>query len=46
MILEGRAAEADGDLLEVMKELRLPAKPIRGRQRPSQALAELRAHER
>ncbi|HEY9287040.1 MAG TPA: type II toxin-antitoxin system prevent-host-death family antitoxin [Candidatus Dormibacteraeota bacterium] len=46
MILEGRASEAEGNLLELMKELHLPARPGPGRKRPSQALAELRASER
>ena len=43
---EGRASEADGDLLELMDELQLPAPAERGKRRPSAALAELRADER
>jgi hypothetical protein len=44
MILEGRASEVQGDLLEVMGELGFPTAPGSGM--PSQALAELRSEER
>jgi len=46
LVLEGRATEAEGDLLELMDELGLPAAPESGRLSPSQALAELRGDER
>jgi len=46
LVLEGRASEADGDLLDVMDELGLPALPEPGCMSPSQALTELRADER
>jgi prevent-host-death family protein len=46
LILEGRATEAEGDLLDLMDELGLPAAPEAGRQTPSSALAELRELER
>lgn len=46
LVLEGRASEADGDLLDLMDELDLPAPRGAGRRSPSQALAELRADER
>jgi prevent-host-death family protein len=46
LVLEGRASEADGDLLDLMEELGLPAPRQRGHRRPSDALAELRANER
>jgi prevent-host-death family protein len=46
LVLEGRATDAEGDLLDLMDELGLPAAPEPGRQSPSQALAELRADER
>jgi prevent-host-death family protein len=46
LVIEGRASEAEGDLLEVMGELGLPGVPELGCMSPSQALAELRADER
>ena len=46
LVLEGRATEADGDLLDVMDELGLPLPAAPGSQLPSQALAELRSDER
>ena len=46
LVLEGRATEATGDLLDVMEELELPRAGEAGRQLPSQALAELRSDER
>jgi prevent-host-death family protein len=46
LVLEGRASEGEGDLLDRMEELGLPAVPTTGRKRPSRALAELRAGER
>jgi prevent-host-death family protein len=46
MVLEGRATEATGDLLDLMDELGLPQAVSAGRQLPSQALAQLRADER
>lgn len=46
LVLEGRASEADGELLDLMDELGLPAPPEAGHPSPSQALAELRADER
>src|SRR4030088_273096 len=46
LILEGRATEAVGDLLDVMDELGLPSPAEAGSQLPSQALEELRADER
>lgn len=46
LVLEKRASEADGDLLELMDDLGLPAAPERGRMKPTRALAELRADER
>ncbi len=46
LVLEGRATEATGDLLDLMDELGLPQPAEVGRQMPSQALAELRADER
>jgi len=46
LVLEGRAAEADGDLVDLMDELGLPGPADARSQRPSQALAELRADER
>ena len=44
-IAEGRASEADGDLLDLMDDLQLPVPAVRGKRRPSAALAELRADE-
>ena len=46
LVVEGRASEADADLLEVMEELGLPGVSEPGRLSPTQALAELRADER
>jgi prevent-host-death family protein len=46
MVLEGRASESAGDLLDLMDELGLPQPPEAGRQLPSEALAQLRADER
>ena len=46
MVLDGRASEAEGDLLDLMDELALPARRVGGRITPSSALAELRANER
>ncbi len=45
LVLEGRATEQTGDLLDLLDTLRLPAAP-RGATLPSEALAELRADER
>jgi prevent-host-death family protein len=45
LVLEGRATPAEGDLLVLLDELKLPARPA-GAVTPSQALAELRAEER
>lgn len=46
LVLEGRATEATGDLLDVMDELELPRAAEAGRPLPSEALADLRADER
>ena len=46
LVLEGRASEGEGDLLDLMQELGLPAAPTPGRKSPARALAELRADER
>ena len=47
MVLEGRATEANGDLLDLMEELGLPrAEAGTEHMLPSEALAELRADER
>ncbi|MFZ0216015.1 MAG: type II toxin-antitoxin system prevent-host-death family antitoxin [Candidatus Dormiibacterota bacterium] len=46
LVLEGRATEAEGDLLDAMHELGLPAPSKPGQIPVSQALAELRADER
>ncbi len=46
MVMEGRATDAAGDLLDVMDELGLPLPGVPGRQLPSEALADLRADER
>jgi hypothetical protein len=43
LVLEGRAVEADGDLLDIADELGLP---VNAAAIPSVALAELRADER
>jgi len=45
LVLEGRATEAVGDLLDIADDLGLPA-CARGQMAPSAALAELRADER
>jgi prevent-host-death family protein len=45
LVLDGRATAADGDLLDLLDELGLPAEP-EGPLLPSEALAELRAAER
>jgi prevent-host-death family protein len=45
LVLEGRATEAVGDLLDLVDELRLP-EGAGGRTLPSAALAELRSDER
>ena len=42
LVLEGRASDPEGDLLELMDELNLPAPAERGKRRPTTALAELR----
>ena len=39
---EGRASDAEGDLLELMDEFDLPAPAERGKRQPTTALAELR----
>lgn len=46
LVLEGRASEGEGDLLDLMEELGLPAVATAGRKSPSRALTELRADER
>lgn len=46
LVLENRASEASGDLLDLMEELGVPVRARRGRVSPSRALAELRADER
>lgn len=46
LVLEGRASEADGDLVDLMDELGLPAVADGGGPSPSRALAELRSDER
>ena len=45
LVLEGRATEADGDLLDLVDEMGLPG-DARGLVLPSVALAELRSDER
>jgi len=45
LVLEGRATEAVGDLLDIANDLGLPV-CARGQMAPSAALAELRADER
>jgi len=45
MVLDGRATDAAGDLLDVASDMGLPAAPG-GPQLPSAALAELRSDER
>ncbi|MGH9102820.1 MAG: type II toxin-antitoxin system Phd/YefM family antitoxin [Acidimicrobiales bacterium] len=44
MTVEGRATPAEGDLLDLLDAMSLPAPPL-GSQLPSQALAELREEE-
>ncbi len=46
LVVEGRASEGEGDLLDLMDELHLPSAPIPRRKSPSRALTELRADER
>ena len=46
LVLEGRATEATGDLLELAHEVGLPVAPSPGTGYPSRALVELRADER
>jgi prevent-host-death family protein len=46
MVLEGRATESSGDLLELIDELGLPVAAGASGRLPSEALAELRADER
>lgn len=46
LVLEGRASEGEGDLLDLMEELHLPSARGRGRKIPSRVLEELRADER
>jgi antitoxin (DNA-binding transcriptional repressor) of toxin-antitoxin stability system len=46
LVLEGRASEADGDLLDLLDGLGLPVPAAAGRPDPSAALAELRFDER
>lgn len=45
LVLEGRATEAEGDLVSLAAELDLPASGA-GTMLPSEALADLRRHER
>jgi prevent-host-death family protein len=45
LMIEGRATEAEGNLIDVLDEMGLPAEPT-GNILPSAALAELRADER
>lgn len=45
LILEGRASEAIGDLLDIMEEMNLPKQQARS-MLPSQALMQLRSDER
>ena len=42
LVSEGRAVDAEGDLLELMDELDLPAPAERGKRQPTTALAEMR----
>ena len=44
LVLEGRATEAEGDLLDLLDEMALPA-AAEGTVLPSQALAELRTEQ-
>ena len=45
MVLEGRATESAGDLLDLLDDLGLPAEAV-GAMLPSEALSELRSDER
>ena len=45
MVLEGRATESAGDLLDLLDNLGLPAEAV-GAMLPSEALSELRSDER
>lgn len=45
MVVEGRATERAGDLLDLLEELELPAEAM-GTMLPSEALSELRSDER
>lgn len=46
LVAEGRGTQAEGDLLELMDELHLPAALAPGELSPTAALAELRRDER
>ncbi|HVA20980.1 MAG TPA: type II toxin-antitoxin system prevent-host-death family antitoxin [Candidatus Micrarchaeia archaeon] len=46
LVVEGRATEVSGDLLDVMEELQLPRPATPGTRLPSHALAEARSDER
>ena len=46
LVLEGRASAAEGDLLELIADLGLPAPRLKGKIDPAEALATLRADER
>ncbi|MBV8195831.1 MAG: type II toxin-antitoxin system prevent-host-death family antitoxin [Candidatus Dormibacteraeota bacterium] len=46
LMLEGRVSEPEGDLLDLMQELGLPAPPGRDRVLPSESLTQLRRDER
>ena len=46
LVLEGRATESEGDLLDLMGEMGLPMPARPGQRSPSAALAELRDDER
>jgi prevent-host-death family protein len=46
LVVEGRASDSDGDLLDLMHALHLPAAPVAGKKAPSRALHELRVDER
>jgi prevent-host-death family protein len=46
LVLEGRATEGEGDLLDLMEELALPAAATRGRKSPTKVLNAMRADER
>jgi prevent-host-death family protein len=45
LVLEGRATDAEDDLVDLLEDMRLPVEVAAGRL-PSEALAELRADER